>query len=102
MFRNLVNAVNRHVSMATLPSDRLRLNASKSESLLAYVFLNAVMHECTHRRFSVVCKTQLSVERDRFHILLNAELRQILDRRTSMPKVLSVLRVATVLRSTEI
>ena len=34
MFRQLVNAVSRKASAATLPSDGLRLNASKSESML--------------------------------------------------------------------
>ena len=34
LFRQLVNAVSRKTSAARLPSDGLRLNASKSESML--------------------------------------------------------------------
>ena len=48
--------------MVKLPSDGLRLNASKSESLLVRVSLNAQGHECTHRNFLEVWKTQLPIE----------------------------------------
>ena len=60
MFRQLVNAVSRKASAATLPSDGLRLNASKSESMLVmqccygchhflHIFMNMIFRSLVPR-----------------------------------------------------
>ena len=102
MFRHLVNAVNRNVSMAKLPSDGLRLNASKSESFLVRGVLQhtearagvPIDRESLHPG----CPTGGNLE---WHAFSVVNVWRLLDRRTRRPKVMLVPRVAAVPRSTE-